>query len=803
MKLLIQITSIVVFLFSAQIGFTQRPGGSYGAMPELSISGSVIDLTTNQIMEYATISLLKTGETTPVNGAITDLEGNFIITGVKPGNYRVEASFIGFDTKTIEDIKVSPKTPNVDLGTIALSIDAENIQEVEIITNRSNVRYEIDKKIVSVDKQLVAQGGNATDVLATVPSIQVDIDGNVKLRGKSGFTVLIDGKPSVLDANEALQQIPASNIENIEIITNPSAKYDAEGAAGIINIILKKQRETGVAGVINARVGTFKNYGVDGTITYTKNKLTLTASANARQSRNVTDNEQSFINTINGFDYETSAVGVNSRSFQNRRVNLGLEYRVSEMHSFSVKGSYGTWRMVVDDDEDIMTTDEQGIDFYSNEQDTKRGSEFYRIAGNYDLKVNEQHKLSFGINYNKSDFFEEVLNDQTRLDLAFDGTKSEEGGPTNRMRANVDYTYQVNDSSSFEFGFLQELGKSDESNSFFNLDPSTDTYIEVPEFAQSTLYEKNIRAFYGIFKSKYGKLGYQFGVRSEFTDRLIEADPGGTATVKRTDLFPSAYLSYDLNDRNQLFLNYSKRINRPRGWFLEPNSIFLDANTIWRGNPEILPVYTHSFEAGWLRYLKEKGTYNVQMYYQYDQNNVEFVRTPFSENITLEQPQNVGNAHYLGLEQSFEYPLTKWWELNIGVNTSFLKVNGEIEGESIEKTDFRGMGNINNYFTVTNNTKVQFDFRYYGGQATAQGLNYPSYGFNLGFRQSLLKKSLTLGFNWNDIFNTYTAGSETNITNYSYRDFSDQRYPKLNFTVSYRINNYKNNSRDNDEVGEL
>lgn len=774
--------------------------------PSLSITGKVLEVGSGQPMEYCTVSLFDGEESAPVTGTITDLEGKFIIEKVKPGKYTLEVSFIGFQAYRKEGIVVNPSKPKVDLGVIELAADEQAIKEVEVTSNRSTVRYEIDKKVVSVDKQISSSNGTAADVLATVPSIQVDVNGDVQLRGKSDFTVLIDGRPSVLSANEALQQIPAGNIENIEIITNPSAKYDAEGSGGIINIILKREREKGFNGIINARVGTFTNYGADAIFNYNVNKTTFTLSGGGfiRGNPSYIDRESNSL--IEGVTYTTASDGNRTRSFYSPKIKLGIEHRLNDKNTFSVQGQYGGWNMLVDDELDfVLSNDQQGVtDIYTAANHTERHNKYFRLQGNYDLNMSEKSNLNINVSFNRSNFTEEVQNDLFRNGAVFDGIFSDETGPSTRFRGNIDYTYEVNDSSKFEFGFLQELGRSDEINQFSDYDAVTSTFIVNPLLGQAVVYEKNIRAFYGIFNTKYDRFGFQVGLRTEFTDRNITINEGGDrTTVRRTDLFPSMYLSYDLKNGNQLYLNYSKRIRRPRGWYLEPNPIYLDANTLWQGNPDILPIYTHSLEAGYTERIKEKGTYNVELYYSLDINNILFVTNPFTENIRIQQPINTGEFHQLGMDHNFSYTITKWWEVNVGLNIRQNFFRAEIFDLQENSSSFFYMGKVSNFFNVTKSTKVQFDGSYFSRFVGAQGFDKASYFFNLGVKQSLLKKALSLSLNYRNVFNTNRNTFSTDLPDYTDSQFYRPLYPMITVSASYRINNYRSKRPQYEDGGEF
>ena len=648
--------------------------------PSFSITGSVKEKQSNSIMEYATVTLIKSEDNSIVSGIVTDFDGNFVLDNIKPGVYNLEVSFIGFEPQLIENIKFDRENPVKNLGVIYLGEDVTMVNEVEVTALKSSMRYELDKKIVDVDKNIASSSGNAVDVLATVPSIQTDIDGNVSLRGSSSFKVLINGRPTILDANDALQQIPASTIKNIEIITNPSAKYDAEGGGGIINIITKDNLNDGLTGIVNLRGGTFKNYGGDATLSLKKKKFTYLLSGNFNNRGRPGVDKSEINTTLNDTTVSILNEGESNRDFRFYNIKAGIEYAPTDNQYIGVEYVYGQFQMASEDDLDFLSINRETNyqEAYNNLNSSERSFPYHQVAINYGIDFKNKSNLKVFGSFNKRDSDE--FSENTRYDesnqIVFK-TRTTESGPSERFRFNIDYELPIKEHSKFEFGAMQEFESSTEENIVKELDIATNDYEELDMFYNNADFQKNIRAFYGTFSSKWNKLNYQVGVRTEYTNRTItQNNNGNVSKVKRLDLFPSAYISYTLNDQNQFFINYTKRISRPRGHYLEPNTTYEDANTIRGGNPDLLPEYTHSFEAGWLYDFKKKGSWSNELYFKRDLNIIQRVTIPLEYELSYVFPENVGAASSLGIESSVSLLPLKWLNTDIMANLFYYKIKG-------------------------------------------------------------------------------------------------------------------------------
>lgn len=772
----------LIFLFLLQILYAQ------------SISGTVQDQSSKTAMEYCTVSLYQSNDSSLVTGTITDQMGNFMLSDLKLGSYYLVISFIGFETKKVNDIILSKEQANKKIGIVYLGNDATDMQEFEVSAIKTTVRYELDKKVVDVDKNIAAANGTAVDVLATVPSIQTDIDGNISLRGSKGFLVLINGRPSVLDANEALQQIPASTIENIEIITNPSARYDAEGTAGIINIITKKSKRDGVSGLVNVRGGIYNTYGGDASLAMVKNKFTFSLSGNYNH-RERPGNYQSELNTnLRDTIVSTLNDGTKNQKNTNYNAKAGIEFRPTEKQYISMNYNFGGFNMTFADKLDFSFINRTTLaeENFTNINESLRKGPFHEIDFNYGIEFKNKSKLTAHASFNKRGFNEEVINNRfDGFNNIIFGTLSTETGPSQRFRMNLDYVLPIQDHSKFELGFMQQMNKSEDENIAYQKN-ALGAYEEQSQFYSDVISKEQVRAFYGIFSSKWEKFSYQIGIRTENNLRNIGVNNTGASFIlDRLDFFPSAHLSYNASDQHQFFISYSKRVDRPRGWFLEPNAIYTDANTLFRGNPSLLPEFIHAFETGWLFNFKKKGSWNNEVYFRNIQNVTQFVRIPLDFELTSQFPENIGRSNAIGWESSVSLLPLKWWNTDIMFNLFYFNLKGSYENENFDRSSFSSIIRWNNYFKIKKNTKIQFNASYASPLVNAQGKDSYTLRFDGGIKQDFFENKLSLGVQISDMFNTYINKSWLSGSNFDSYKENNPRGPSLIFSASYKINNYK------------
>ncbi|MCK5538226.1 MAG: carboxypeptidase regulatory-like domain-containing protein, partial [Bacteroidales bacterium] len=340
-------TTLNLIIISSIILFAQQGSGRGGNMPQIGVlSGKVIDKSSNTPVEYASIILYSMRDSSLVSGTITNATGGFLLKDLPMGRFYLDIKFLGYDHLIKHNIKINPKQTTLNLGKILLNVSAEEIGEVSIVADRTQIQYKLDKKVINVGQDVSAAGGSAVDVLEKSPSIQTDIDGNVTLRGSSSFTVFIDGKPTVLDANDALQQIPASEIQNIELITNPSAKYDPDGVAGIINIVMKKNRTSGISGIVNASIGTNHKYKGDFLVNFRADKFNWFIGGNYRDYTFLGGNEsvrETYLPTqTNYLNYS----GTRDMIRGGDGIKTGIDINLSTNQSLSLSANIGTFEFV-------------------------------------------------------------------------------------------------------------------------------------------------------------------------------------------------------------------------------------------------------------------------------------------------------------------------------------------------------------------------------------------------------------------------------------------------------------------------
>ena len=456
---------IIILISIYSVSYSIAEGS--GIPPKGKIKGTVADARSKTPLEYATVALYHSNENTLITGAITDYLGHFKLERPVEGEYYLLITFMGLKDIKSDLFKVTENQTNINLGNFYLKSASKDLGEVEVVAKRSAVEFRIDKKVINVDKQLTAEAGTAVDILENVPSVQVDIEGNVSLRGSTGFTVLIDGKPTILEPSDALRQIPSSSIENIEIITNPSVKYEPDGATGIINIVTKKNYLDGLSGIVNMNVGTYGHLGGDLQLSYRLNKFNFIFGANYnKRSRpgDIINERQTFYNdTI----FNTNSYGDTERQFVRNGIRLGAEYNLTKNDFISLAGRYGTWDMtnnstLLYEDWTIPETD---FFSYNSFDETQRGGSYYSLDGVYqhtfskkneeaqpkgmkkgkgkkpEMKSANQHNLKLEFNYRKRDSDEFTINEIRDLsDNLLGGKKNVEKGPSQSVRINIDYT---------------------------------------------------------------------------------------------------------------------------------------------------------------------------------------------------------------------------------------------------------------------------------------------------------------------------------------------------------------------------
>ncbi len=788
-------TAILVLAAYTSLIFGQSQAKSTGI-----ISGKVFDADSQAPVEYANVIVFNLTDSMQVTGGITNKDGNFILRGIPNGNFYVDVQFIGYEKKRIKNISILASKRNIDLGKIFIKTSTISLGDVVVHGERNPVSFQLDRKVIDVSKMPTSISGNAADVLENVPSVSVDIDGNVSLRGSSSFTVLIDGRPSVMDAQDVLQQIPASSIESIEIITNPSAKYDPEGSAGIINIKLKKEKNLGLSGIANANGGVNDKYGGDFLFEYKTPAYNYNFGIDYNRR----------FSPGNGLDKKQFVVGDNT-SFLNSngsrewgRISFGLrggiDFSLSDNDLLSLSGRFGTR-----EHDHFQTSNyvqwsdlEPQKIFYLNNNNNNRSGSYFAFNTNYTRKFNKDgHQLTaeFFASHNNSD--ETSTSSSVQGNLQTDGKRTTETGPSTHFRAKIDYTLPLGENTKFEAGTQGESRLEDEANGLYDYNTLTNSYDFQPFYSHSNKYNRSNLAIYSIYSEELGNLSYQAGIRTELTYRTIElTDNNEKFSLNRWDFFPSIHSSYKFGGGTQLMASYTRRINRPRGWNLEPFLSWWDPNNVRKGNPNLLPEFIDSYEFGFQTIFGEI-TFNDDIYYRINHDRIDWVRSAYAENVTLNTFANVGTDFSLGTEYMITLNPIKIWNVNLMGDIYDYRIKGIINDIPYERKSFNWNVRFNNGINLSKTTQLQLNIRYNSPSVSSQGRYEGFFRTDAAVKQDLFGKSISLTLQARDLFKTGKREFTSQGSDFYSYTYYTREAPMLILNLRFNFNNYKEEKMPN------
>jgi len=772
------------------------PGGGMNAVPKNGkITGKIIDTETQTPMEYANVSIFRKQDSKLVTGSISNASGAFTISDLPYGAYYVEASFIGFEKTTIDNIKIVPNASTVDMGTIGLSASRQQIGTVDVVAERNRVEYKIDKKVINVTNDINAAGGSAVTVLENTPSVDVDIDGNVSLRGSSSFTVLIDGRPSVLSGSDALRQIPSSAIQNIEIITNPSVKYDPDGMAGIINVVMKKNVLSGVNGIINVNLGTGKKYGTDLMLNYKTKKYNLFFGGNWNDNTDEGKMKSTRETYANDTTTYLNSEGSRNMSRGGTQIKGGFDYYPTDKTSVTVSSEVGNYDFSSFGGGNLHNYDSpSSFDIYSVQQSNSgRSGNFVSANASFLTKFDAMglHKLEGSFNYRNRDGLSDETNDEYRSDAGYTQKNeylsqvvTSENSNSNDYRAKLDYTLPLKGGDKFEAGLQSRIENQKEEFNFSNFG------VNDPKFTSDMDFKEAIHAVYSTYTGNVKAVQYVVGLRGEYNKRSIDHSKVDVPyKLDRFDVFPSAHLSYELVDKSQLMTSYSRRINRPDGRDLDPFPSYMNQYTIRIGNPDLKPEYTDSYE---FSYMKKFGNSFVSLETFYRTTNNLMTRiTEVRDGISYMTSDNLNRDHSMGGEIMGNINITKWLLVNTSFTLYNYKLKGEVLGKSVDRESTNYSGRMNATVKFSPESRLQLTGFYRGPSVSAQGDQKGMVFTNLSYRQDFMKKKLSATLSMRDVLGTMKMQGTSYGDNFK-STFRMQREPRvLMLTLSYKINNYK------------
>ncbi|WP_309612996.1 TonB-dependent receptor domain-containing protein [Flavobacterium sp.] len=799
MRKLQYLLSALVLLLSITVFGQERPERT-----KIAITGKIIEKTSKLPLEYATITLKNNKNPKLIFGGITDNKGDYSID-VVPGIYDVTLEFISFKPTTISQKQLTQAT---NLGTIVLEEDATQLNEVVVRAEKSTVEIKLDKKVYNVGQDMMVKGGTASDVLDNVPSVTVDAEGNVALRGNDNVKVLIDGRPSnAISIADALKSIPADALDKVEVITNPSARYDAEGGGGIINIVLRKGKNIGLNGTVIANAGDPETYGLTGTVNYKTKEFNLftTQGYNYRNNPGNAFTDSRYLNSDNSTRDFMNETRENERLSKSYNANIGVDWFLNESTTWTNIFNY---RRSNGDNRDNVFQNYYDVNYdytYTRNRINEEDSKSKNVEFNTNLTKNfkkEGHKLtidgSFSSNADKN--LAQITDTSTaNSTIGIDETVNNQTQSRNTIQA--DYVLPLRKGSQFELGYR---GNFLVNTTNYAVDRNG---VPFPNFTNTLEYKENVNSLYTQYGFKIKKFSTLLGLRCEDSDIDVNQLATNDFTNKKyNNFFPSAIFNYEIDDRSTASLSYSRRIQRPRGRQLNPfNNLSSNVN-IFIGNPDLDPAFTDAIDLGYLKRWN-KLTFNTSLYVNKTTDVFQQVRreTGTFENgvpVIISSPINLATEYRSGFEFTLNYSPYKWWKLNSNFNFFYIQTDGDYT-----YSDFTGNPVVQDFDYKTTSwftrltSKISLPYKidwqtnmtYNGEQKNNQGSTLGNFSMNLALSKDVFKDKGTVAFNVSDVFNsrkrimdTYLSGIVNSHSEMQWR----QRQVNLSFT--YRFNVQKN-----------
>ncbi len=826
MKILTPLVLILLCLSNtAHAQNANRPGAQGPETTKtITLTGTVLDKETNQPLEYATLVVQSVPNPDQVTGGITNIEGKFSVE-TSPGRYNLRVEYISYKTFNLPEQELTGST---DLGVIFLEVDVAQLEGVEVVGEKTTVEVRLDKKIYNIGKDLTTSGANISDALNNIPSVTVDVEGAISLRGNDNVRILINGKPSAMagfGSTDALRQLPADAIERVEVITSPSARYDAEGTAGILNIVLKKEKTLGFNGTVTTSIG----YPITSQVT---------------SNLNLRTDKFNIFNTLgyfyreppgNAFFDNRYTSGEFSRIIEDRdilrqdkgyNINLGMEYFLTEKSS--ITGSVFTR---ISDEEDNTENSAQRFIGPSLDSRTLRSEgeneddSSYQVSLNYTNNFNETgHNLSadFQYSYDKEDVLTTINENNIFPDddlLARENIIEDE--IQNEFLIQADYVLPIGE-SQFEAGYRGNFEESINDYRLDTLNQNTGQFEINRDLTNQFTYAENVNALYSQYGDKFGKFSVLLGLRLENTQLkgLVESDFDSNALQELLGsevdldfnknylgLFPTVNLILELDEQENFSIGYNRRINRPRGFFINPFPSRSSRTNIFQGNPNLNPAFANAFDLGYLKRW-EKLTLTSSVYYQRETNSFEVVQEETGEltsdgiRIIRSIPINLSTNERVGAEAGILYNPTKWLRLNSSFNFFQFKSVGAFNDIDYGTTNNSWFTRFSSKVTLPGKIDWQTNAFYRGPSQTAQSENKGIFSLDLAFAKDVMGDKGTISFNVSDLLNTRKRQTLTQTPFFTSDNEFQWRERQLTLTFVYRINESKDKSKRDRQNGE-
>ena len=803
MKKLSLIAVTIILFFSNN--YTQSRNGmnsQSGFVATGKISGTLIDAQTNQIIEYGNIVLYRSNDSSMVNGTITDKAGKFALENLQFGMYYIKASYIGYATKLIDSVKVTPRSMQVDLGKVFLDEQSIELGNVLVTGQKEMIINNLDKKVINVEKDLTTTGGTAVDVVGNIPSVTVDLDGNISYRGNQNITILIDGKPSVLvgaSNSDILNSIPASQIESIELVTNPSARYDPDGTSGILNVILKKRIDGGLNGSVSLNVGTRDKYNGSINLNYRTPYFNFFGSYDNRIARMWSEGNSLRTNNINDTISYLNTINDGINKFGAQSVNVGVDYLYDDFNTFTISYRYRKFGFDSDGSVENKSTNalNELTNYFERYSIADRNMNGTSYTASYKRTFESKgQELTADIVFNDHKMDRDENINQYNFDLNLNPTQTNlQKGLSNN--SNKEWTFQSNYINPIEgFGRIETglkvtLKDLNSKNDYLNFD-STQVWIDDITRKTNFDYKEQVYAAYGIYSNNINKFQYQVGFRFE------QANVDGSEELSNIKfnknyfaVYPTIHLVQVLPNDQEVQLSYSRRVERPNNRRLNPYVDKSDSLNIQYGNPQLDPEFVNSLELGYSK-LFGRTSLTSSVFYRLTNDAITDVTILRPDKVTETTFRNLANRTSYGLELTAAHPLFEWLRLN----GSFSYFNIKYDGDDFLEESNSWISKASMVLFLSKDFNMQFNVNYNSPIVDGQEREKEMFTAVFAAKKDFFDGQLSLTFRVSDIFDTRKRDEERSGINFFTTSYGKRESRVAYFGISYRLSPGTNKDRE-------
>ncbi|MFC4873851.1 TonB-dependent receptor domain-containing protein [Negadavirga shengliensis] len=781
------------------------------AAQEVTLKGRVQEAESGNPLEFANVALLDESDSSVVTGGMSDIDGAFSFVS-KPGSYILRVGFIGYDSH-FQRLTLGDRR-NVNLGNIKLVYDAASLDEVTVEGVTSMFETDIDKRRYDVENSIVAEGATATELLETLPSIQVDDEGGISMRGSGDILIYINGRPSNLsgdDAESILAQFPANSIKSVELITNPSSRYDAAGVGGIINIILKKNERTGFNGQANVAIGTRDKYNAGVNLNYGAGKVNYYASYSFQDRRTFRESEAYRENFLPNISPVLDQDSYGERFDKTHLVRGGLDYNIADnkVFSFYAQGNFRDRTAFNELNQRSINSGGNLDSLFVRNQDDVRESTNLETGMSYDWEIDTLgQRLFTSLSFSRDERFQVENYEQLFYNNAHEEVPANYLLQINDRPQTSDlYVFQMDYEKPFqnggrlESGLKGTFGSWDRIQEFRQGDQSTGFEpVRNDTISDTFSFKEDVYAAYASYRNNTNNFGYQFGLRGEYTETIsFQGNNQRTVVNNYFNLFPSMYLSYDIGEEEAFTANYSRRISRPNLWSLSPFYRVRDLLNLSIGNPFLQPEMTDSYEFGYMKGW-ERLLFNATVYHRYSTNVLTRIIRLGEDNVAVQTRENANVRNNTGLELINQMQLTNWWDATVSGNFFYSEIIGDNIEQGFNNSNFSWTVSLLSNMAIPDLFTLQIQGNYRGPMVFPQGEIEPMWGVNAGIRKNVMNDNATISLNVSDIFNTRIF----RIRNEDARFVQDRMFNRetrigtLSFTYRFGGFKEKRNGRDDD-----